>query len=236
MALGESRTLYQSNFNAMKKFTLKTLLVASVLMFSAKLNAQFYFGVQPGNLINGANFGYQFKKWVPYAGLQWIKTSATMTETGKRWDNDLMETVDYSDKLKYNLSLLIPTIGTKYFLVENNNLKAYLNVNLSKALISGKVEDSNDPTANDDFQNAIKKTSASGMQIGFGTEYFFEKQFSIGGEFGCRLMNMKSEDSHDETFFDSNTNSSVTTTITNVSKAGLSPTYGRLTLNFYFVK
>lgn len=218
----------------MKHSTLKNTLVALVLLCAGKASAQFTFSVQPGNFTNGANFGYQIDKLVPYIGLQWMRLGSSNTETGRRWDNDLGESVDYRDEYTYNLSMFVPTLGAKYFVAEKNKLKAYANLNFSYAIISGKITDSNDPNAADEFNDYLKNLSVYGGQLGFGTEYFFDDNFSIGGEFGFRLMKASSKESQERTYYDPNAGTNVTTTITTVSKASLSPAYARLSLNFYF--
>jgi hypothetical protein len=87
-----------------------------------------------------------------------------------------------------------------------------------------------------EFQDVLKNISFYSLQFGIGTEYFFDEQFSIGGEFGLNMMNIKVSDSYESSIYDP-----ITDDFRNVNneinlKAGLRPTYTKLSLNFYFGK
>lgn len=213
----------------------KTTLFIAALALSLSASAQFAFSVSPGLQLSGTQFGYKVDKFVPYLGLQMLMVKGELNQTGQ--ENDFNgNIVTYNDTYSAKLSLIMPTIGLKYFFIESNKLKAYGNANFSMLLIGGKIEDSTDPdqTADEQFQDVIENTKISAFQIGFGTEYFFDDNFSLGGEFGLNMVSFKSEDTWETTLVDPNTGNNVQVTNTDNYKAKFNPTYAKVSLNFYF--
>lgn len=84
--------------------------------------------------------------------------------------------------------------------------------------MSGKLE--YDGEEEEEISDAIKNINVFGAEAGFGVEYFFDDNFSIGGEYGIRFFSGKYE-TVDE--FDNFT-----------LKMNINPTYTKLALNFYF--
>jgi opacity protein-like surface antigen len=136
--------------------------------------------------------------------------------------------------MKASATIFMPSIGLKYFFLESGKLKAYGLANYSKIFLSVKVKDSEDPTINEDVQKEIKNIKISGWQLGFGTEYFFDEHFSVGGEFGLIGLGIKDKTERERTLFDPNTGDDIITKINQNLKLNINPTYARMTLNFYF--
>jgi len=220
----------------MKKILFVSILTAIMAMCCLQSNAQFTFSVSPGLQFNSAAFGYKISKFVPFIGLQVLSGSANMKEKGQEYDPGLGILVSYEDEYKFSGAVYMPTIGTKYFFIEKNKLKAYGALSFTKFLLSGKVADSNDPSANSDFKDEVSNIHLYGGQFGFGTEYFFDDNFSIGGEFGIRLLHVKYHDEYEDQIYDPNIGGYVPSTTTFDYKLNINPTYSKVSLNYYFGK
>ncbi len=211
-------------------------LIITCTLFTLQSQAQFTFSVGTGFQQNSGTFGYKFKKFVPQIGIQAIHGGANMTENGQRNDTSTGIIIPYEDNLKFSGTIYLPSIGLKYFFMETDKLNAYGVFNFTKLIVSAKIDDSNDPKANEDLQKQLKKVKIFGGQLGFGTEYFFDPHFSVGGEFGLMMIHLRFKDQFDNVVFDPITGNDVTTQTKQDFKFNLSPTYGRMALNFYFGK
>jgi hypothetical protein len=165
------------------------------VLFTLKGYSQFTFGVSPGLNTNTAQFGYKMGKINPYIGFQYLGGYLKMEET---------------ESVKAKVTLLIPEIGVKFFAIENNKLKGYLNLNITKPFISGKYDGDDLPYLND--------ISLIGGNFGLGVEYFFDDNFSVGGEYGLQYIHGKYDDPNSDF----------------VVNVGIVPTYSKICLNFYF--
>lgn len=212
----------------------KLFFVLSVFMvLTTKAYNQCSFGVSPGIGLNSAYFGYKINnKIVPYIGFQYLNAKFKYEESGERFDWDLYQEVSYTEKTEFSGSLYIPNIGVKYFIKQQNKLQAFLSLNLSKPFVSGKLQYDGDE--DEDFNDAIKNVSLWGGEFGFGVEYFFDENFSIGGEFGLRYLHLKYNDSYETSFYNPNTGNDQDTEIEDTYKFNMSPTFSRVSLNFYF--
>jgi hypothetical protein len=140
--------------------------------FCCSVNAQMAFGVSPGLGFNSAYLVLQASKnFLPYLGIQYVGAKYTYEEDS------------YKDE--FSGSILIPTLGLKLFVGGTNNIRSYLNVAVSKPIVSGKLEYDGEP--DQEFDDALDKLSLLGGEVGFGVEYFFDDNFSIGGEYGIRF-------------------------------------------------
>ena len=220
----------------MKINQIKTAIFAFGLFCGSSVKGQMMFSVAPGIQMNGVSVGYQTKKFVPFLGLQLLNASFDASESGKRYDSNLQYVVAYNDKLKITGSVIMPTLGVKYFIKETNKLKTYGLFSLTKVFIKAKIDNPDNPSANDDLQDAIKKTKIMGGQLGFGTEYFFDNNFSLGGEFGFRFLNVKNSDEFQRDVYNPNTGQTTSETIKMDNKFSIRPTYIKVSLNFYFNK
>jgi len=195
--------------------------------------SQISFGVSPGLGLNSAYLGYKLNtKIVPFVGLQYISGKMNQSQSGQEFDYDINQVVSYTDDFSVSGRLIVPNIGVKYFLKSETKVRAYLSLTLSKPMISGKL--SFDGEEEPEFSESIKSVSIWGGELGFGAEYFFDENFSIGGEFGIRHLTGSFEDTYDSDFYNPNTGNYQATEITQSFKLGLTPTFTRVSLNFYF--
>jgi hypothetical protein len=214
----------------MKKSILLGTLIALGIQFNSM--AQLTFSVSPGLQMNGVSFGYKMKKLVPFIGFQNLSTSFYYERTGEEFDYNTNAVVSYKSTYDYKVNLSIPTLGLKYFILEKESLKAYGTLCVTKPILSGraKIDGETDEYTTD----YAKNLSFFGSELGFGMEYFFNTQFSIGGEFGLRYIRVSYKDVYEDTFYNPVTDANQTTTINEKINYSFSPTYSKLALNFYF--
>ncbi|MEA2042365.1 MAG: hypothetical protein U9N85_07415 [Bacteroidota bacterium] len=216
----------------------KLILIATLMFLASQSFGQFSFGVSPGPDLNGAYFGYKVNnKLLPFVSLGYFNANFSTERTGERFDWDTNSPKSYSDLYEVKGTVLIPQIGAKYFINDNNKLQSYLLLSLSKPIFSGKVElgdETWDQDTEEDIEDAVKAIKIWGGEFGFGVEYFFDKNFSLGGEFGIRHYNLKYSDSYETTYYNPNTAQNVNTEIETTLKFNMNPTYSKITLNYYF--
>ncbi|MCD4792991.1 MAG: hypothetical protein K8R54_07155 [Bacteroidales bacterium] len=210
------------------------LLLCAVLLITNEGFGQFAFGVSPGIGLNSAYFGYKINsKIVPYVSLQYLNANYKYDHSGERYSYDLNRVVSYTDEYEFKGNLFIPNIGVKYFFMQQNKLQAYLSLNFSKPIFSGKI-DVDDNDFEDDFEEAIKNISMWGGEFGFGIEYFFDENFSLGGEFGIRHLHFKYNNTYDSYFWNPDTGDDQRTEITDDMKLNMNPTFSKISVNYYF--
>ncbi len=193
--------------------------------------SQMTFNVSPGMNLNSASFGYKIgDRIVPYVGFQYMKASYDY-EYISNYTSPQNTFID-EDQVSFKGSLLIPNIGVKAFFLSKNDVKAYGNIMLSKPILNGEIE--YDGEVEEDFVEGVEGISLFGLQAGVGCEYFFSENFSLGGEFGLRYFKFstdyKEESSNYNEFTDTYSNSMEEGHF----NLGVSPTYNKVTLNFYF--
>lgn len=220
----------------MKKIVCYLVFIVLFSLISNKNKAQFTFNVSPGLQFNSANFGYKVDKFVPYLGLQVLSANANLNEKGQRYDSNIGTIVPYENVYKFSGTVYMPTIGLKYFFLEINKLKLFGNASFTKIFLSGKINDSSDPEVNNDLKEEIKSIRIYGGQLSFGTEYFFDNNFSIGGEFGLRLLHLKYKKEIDDEVYNPDTGIYTPSKTTYDYRYNISPTYIKLSLCFYFGK
>ncbi|MFO7370635.1 MAG: hypothetical protein R6X09_10230 [Bacteroidales bacterium] len=208
------------------------LLLAVCLLFGLKGYSQFAFGVAPGLSTNSAYFGFKAGKVVPYIGFQYAGLAIKLEESGEAWDDDEYDIIPYSNDIKIKGNLYVPNLGVKVFAVEQNKLKAYFNLSVAKPFLSAKYEE--DGEEFEELSDLVKEIKLIGGEFGFGVEYFFDNNFSIGGEFGLRYLHAKYTNSYEDEEYNYDTGTYEDVTIENTLKASMSPTYSKISLNFYF--
>lgn len=208
------------------------LLLTVCLLFGLRGYSQFAFGVAPGLSTNSAYFGFKAGKVVPYIGFQYAGASINLEESGEEWDNSENDIIPYSYDVKIKGNLYVPTLGIKVFAIEKNQLKAYFNLSVAKPFLSAKYEV--DGEESEEVSDLAKEIKLIGGEFGFGVEYFFDDNFSIGGEFGLKYLHAKYTDSYEDEEYDYNTGTYEDVTIENTIKVGMNPTYSKISLNFYF--
>lgn len=207
-------------------------LLMFFILLGIKSYGQFSFGVSPGISTNSAYFGYRIGKVVPYVGFQYANITFIGKETGEDFDSDLQEVVPYTDEFKFAGNLLVPNAGIKFFAIEKNNLKAYFNLSVAKPIINAKLEYNGEEQ--EEISDALKDLNLLGGEFGFGTEYFFDDNFSIGGEFGLRYLGGKFTTENTDSYYNEQTGTYEDTQIKNSFNLRTSPTYTKISLNFYF--
>jgi hypothetical protein len=214
---------------------MKKVIVSILLLVFIKASSfgQYSFGVSTGFTFNSASFGYKInKKLLTYVGFQYANVGVTTETSGKQYSNPTLALVDYSHKDITTVSLYLPTIGARYFLNEHNKIKSYVNLNFSKPIISGKQTD--DGTVNDNFKDDIKNIKLWGGELGYGAEYYFDDNFSLGGEFGIRYIHFTIKSDSKNILYDPSLNQPTSVTNTSKSSIHVSPTYAKIVLNYYF--
>ncbi len=209
----------------------KAILFLTIFVALSNLSySQFTFSASPGLIFSGANFGYEIDDLVPYIGLQYASLSLSGKSTRQEWDYDTgaITTVNHSDEI--GGSVFMPFIGAKYFVFKKSNLKAYLNGAFFLPIISGT--DKHNGIDNEGFKKSIDGTSLWGIEFGFGTEFFFDENFSIGGEFGLRLGNIGTEYTESDIIY--TPTGEVNGKRTEDYSYNLTSTYTKIYLNYYF--
>lgn len=210
-----------------------TIALLFILCMNVKNYGQFTFGVSPGIGLNSAYAGYSINdKIVPFFGFQYMHAGFKYEETGEEYDWELNQVVAYSYSNKFSGNLFIPSIGLKYFFTPLNKIKPYLTLCLSKPFLSAKIED--DGQEDDDFKESVKNLSLLGSEFGFGIEYFFDENFSLGGEFGLRYLYLKYKDTFETEIYNPNTGDYQASEIEESYRFNISPTYTKVALNYYF--
>lgn len=212
--------------------TTKSLILSLALCASFNSYSQFTFGVSPGLGLNSAYFGYRMNKFVPFFSFQFLTGKFTYEEKGQEYDYDQGQMVSYTDTEVFKGGLYLPSLGAKYFAVENSSLKAYFSLTASKPLISGSFTENG--VKDDELDDYVKNASLWAGQLGFGVEYFFNDQFSIGGEFGWSMLYLKYTNSRVDDVYNPDTDSYVESTFDRTVNSAVSPTYTRIGFNFYF--
>lgn len=217
------------------KIKAAVLATVAVVLFTTQGFGQCTFGVSPGLTSNGAYFGYTIaKRIVPFVGFDYANAKFSVHMTGNEFNWDTNEIVPFDDKMEFSGNLCVPRVGVKVFFLEVNQLKAFGLVDFSKPMVSAKTW--TDGELNEEFVENVKNFSSWGGELAIGAEYFFDDNFSIGGEFGIRHLAVKYADTFDTTIYDPNTQEETPSETTEVIQGSVSPTFARVALNFYFGK
>ncbi len=217
---------------------MKKLMIPLIMLFFG-INysyGQIAFGVAPGLSLNSAYLGYKIDNTiVPYFGFQYLSAGFEISEIGKKYDYDLKKLVSYMDKAEANASLFIPNIGIKYFVAKQNKIQAYVNLNLSKPILSAELKDNTTDSPDlRDFNEGIDNLSIFGGELGFGVEYFFDDNFSVGGEFGIRYFHLEYDDIRNRDIYNPDIGNDQSVEIEDNFQFNISPTFSRISLNYYF--
>jgi hypothetical protein len=214
----------------MKLKSLFTILFLALLSSSAF--SQFNFNVSPGLGLTGAKFGFQLPAGVvPYFALQSFSTTDTYEESGTRWDFDQNKAVTYTNTDEYKVSMLIPSLGAKYFFKGVGPLKPFVNASISKPLVNAKV--TYDGQEDKEIAEAAKSLKFFGAEVSFGIEYFLSEYFSLSGEFGLRMMSLKFDDEFEDQYYDPIKDEYIATVLRQKIQGSFNPTYSNISLNFY---
>lgn len=214
-----------------KKYLL--ILTVALLAFSTEAFSQFTFSVSPGMHLNGTQFGYTINgKLMPYISIQYLKAGFTQTDSYMHWDYDTNAAAREEDSREVNGSILIPSIGIKYALITKEKLHGYVTAAISKPIVNAELK--YDGEVVEELDDEVDAISLFGGQAGVGAEYFFDENFSIGGEFGLAYMKVNYDMSYEDDYYNPDTSTYIDYTGENCLKANILPTYSKISLNFYF--
>lgn len=216
-----------------RMFFITGLTTCLLILSIGNVNAQFTFSVSPGLQINSAGFGYHYGNFVSYVGLQLINASYKEELSGEEYDSTNTK-IPFTNSFTVSETLYVPSIGTKYFFKTSEKLKLYGDALFTVFIPSVNIKDSNDPNANSDLKDRIQKWILYGGQLGFGTEYFFDDNFSIGGTFGIRLLHANYEEKYKTQIYNPNTGYYEDSYHTNKYHVNINPTFVKISFNFYF--
>lgn len=235
--------------------SMKKVLILCGLIFVTTSGAmsQFYFGVKPGLTFNGASFGLKLGGIVLFGGLDYLHLSSNVEEQGSDvyWTSDYQyidgigDVYNYGYRLNYHsdnsdasLNIYLPTVGIKVLLGGAEKLDAYLTASFSKPILRGKASSNG---RDNELQEFLDRINIVNIRTGFGTEYFFSDNFSIGGEFGINIFSGNYEEVKKD-YESGPVGSSITgmrqetveTSHTFNLNLGIGLTYSLLCLNYYF--
>ena len=216
----------------MKHFTLLIAFMSiTVLSFS-----QVTFSVSPGLAFNGGTAGYKIGKINPYAGIQYFGSSTEVSSTGKRYGDLQNKIEDYSESFKTNIKLYMPNVGVKFFISEKKKIRPYINTQFFVPIVKLDLEYGNDNNYinTDEIEKRINGIRMWAFQAGFGTEYFFDDNFSVGGEVGFRTFSFKISSEQERTIYDPETGDVIKYTKKTNFNLGFSNVYSKISLNYYF--
>ncbi len=213
----------------MKKIVMAIIVVA--LSYTATVaETKFQFGVKPGfGNLNSGYFGADFGKLSLLGGVQAGMINVTETRTTSyTYSDDSMEDRTNTRDHKQSLQLYNVFVGTNIDLFRVNDVQTYLSAVVSKpiALVKEERIDSNEEDYSSDDE--LGDLSIWGGQLGFGSQYYFTENFSLGGEFGLQYYIFSNETSSD---FD---NGNLVEKYSREFNMGAGLTYSTLVLNFYF--
>ena len=182
------------------------VLMISVFLLTYSGWGQTMVSIRPGLNFNGFQIGKRGEKIIFYGGMQHAGFF------------NKYEGSNFTDVTK--TSVLMPFVGVKYLVYQQESLIGYVNGMIMKPVFYGKSE--TDGQANPNFKDDLKALKIWGFELGYGMEYFLAKQFSLGGEFGLRLATYKRE-STDPNF-------------SYVDNFRFNMLYSSVSFNFYLVK
>lgn len=212
-----------------------TFLIILVLFVTNSINAQFSFGVKPGIGLNGAYFGFRTQPFVVFTSFDYIHVGGVVEESGQRFDYNINQLVNFSDESEAAFSIYNIGIGVKYFLPITSNISPYVTTTVTKPFLSAEAK--RNGTTQDDLSEFVDAISIWGVSLGFGTEYFFSENFSVGGEFGLRMFlgSYEKQEEVDTWVYNPNTGGSYIQTDKNYeANINFSLTYSVVSLNYYF--
>ena len=237
------------------KHKLVCAVVAIMLLVPAiSLAGPLVFSMSPGQTVQSAQVGMSFGNLMPYFGfdLMGVAGKATINTTDKYYDavtNAYLGTIESKLDGSASAALFIPHFGARFYFA-TEPLKPYLYAGFLKSMpfvsaelsVSESVRDANGvvlASTSDkmklkgDAKEAITKPLGFwGMSLGFGSEYPFSENFTLGGEFGLQ-------------WFHTSTSSNTTTTtelleetlvseLSSEMSASLKLTTARIVLNYQF--
>lgn len=218
----------------MKKLITLLLILSTSYGFS-----QISFSVAPGLNLNSAQVGYKKGRFMPYISFQKLSVNGKFTEsTSTSYSDPTYQGYESESDIEFKASVLLPSIGTRFYLSDNDKIATSLNIAYTRPIVWGKMIE--DGSNNNEIQDEIEKFSLFGLNFGFSAEYYLDKKFSIFGEFGLIYIRGRYQDESKEEDYYTTNNNGETVYQTREEKYDykliLSPTYSKVGINFYFNK
>jgi hypothetical protein len=219
------------------------VLIMGLMLTASESVAQLNFAVKPGLTGNSGQFGINVGGVMVFGGLEYLRTTSSLEESGSNlayYYNYQTYTASYtlqpySYTSEASMNVYVPFVGAKILFGgrEANKTGAYITGIIGKPMFSSKSI-SNGKESTDSFFNNL---SAWMLMAGFGGEYFFSESFSIGGEFGLRVILVSYKEENPETTqlydYSTSTYKNYTTPHKYNLNLGMGITYSTLVLNYY---
>jgi len=189
---------------------LTLMLIPAMAMSAEKMDKTF--SVSPGQLLETAQFGFGFGSLQPYIGLDMVRGSIKIEGT------------DSGDDIEESGSAMIlaPHIGTRWYL-GTQSVRPYFVGDFVKSFGFFDVKDDWSNAVPGEAKDAIKSILGFwGLGAGFGCEYSFADNFSVGGEYRFTWLHTGTGD------IDTGTDESMKATV-NIEMTG-----SRVWLNYKF--
>jgi hypothetical protein len=169
------------------KHKLVCAVIATALLIPVLASAM-VFSVSPGQTLQGAQFGMSYGKLQPYIGLDLLGAAGKVKMTNPD--------ATYAE-LSAGVTLYIPNIGARYYFA-SKELKPYVYLGLLKSIATVDLKSKTQAAETDLLPGDAKDQLTSllgfwGINAGFGTEYPFAENFSVGGEYGIRYLRTSAE-------------------------------------------
>jgi len=200
------------------KHKLVCAVVAIALLVPAlSLAAPLVFSMSPGQGIQSAQVGMSAGRFMPYFGFDIMgiagKVKVNSTNLFTHYDGSGVPAIWISketEDVSGSAMLLIPHFGTRFYFA-TEPLKPYMFVGFLKSMPFVNLEESWTGRLYDESGVLIESESSStklsgdakdavtrplgfwGMNIGFGAEYPFTENFSVGGEYSLRWFHTSSD-------------------------------------------
>jgi len=217
----------------MRRIVAAVAVLIVLAVGSAHAQGGFALCVKPGMLVNAAQVGYKSDNLFAGVGCEFATVGLASEESVVDSLYDPPMTYDYNSKT--DVSLFLPQIALRYFFGRTateggggGEVRPYAALSAFYSLSAVRISSS-------DGETTVRDTSSEramrdvlngniGGTVAFGGEYFFNPSFSLGGEFGCRMLFGGQESSYEYPGY------------SHVSKntLGLGVVYTALGLNFYF--
>lgn len=204
------KTYLTVNFKSLGVFLIFLSVIALALAIlpitpAYCINSNFALGFRPGGSMNGADFGLRIERIQPFVGADLFWLNVKFSSTDNYYDEDLYWGYWSTERIHIEGSalLLIPHIGLKWYpeiinrISElNTYIKSSYFFSVPSVSISGEriLEDRYGreyerydltPSEKDAVNDLL---SFGGLELCFGSEYKFSFHFSLGAEFGVRLI------------------------------------------------
>lgn len=165
-----------------------------------------YFSVKINPHLQNARFGLNMGSLHPFIGLDYLSIGAkvnfsTTIDMGYYYYSYGAGEIDVSAEIEAKASLIMPTIGIKYYLSQatvkpylvSSFIKSFPSIDMDMTVeIDGDSE--SESLLGDDEKDFIKELmSFWGVNVGFGTEWAINEHFSLGGEYGIRFIFISGE-------------------------------------------